>query len=245
MSGLNISRPGLSEGSLASTIVDEIAVGAEAGIWFFMNMKNTICRVIPLILLAGVLGAGSVCAQGRIATVDLRKLFDGYWKTKQADAALKERAADLDKEFKGLRDDFQKGKEDYQKLLAGANDQAVSSEEREKRKKSAETKLKDLKEMEETIVQFERQARTTLDEQRRRMRENILGEVRNVINARAKSAGYTLVLDTAAETGNNTPVVLFANTGENDMTDAVLQQLNAGAPLDATKPAEPKKDEKK
>ena len=194
-------------------------------------------------LLAGVLTVPA-WAQTRIATVDLRKLFDGYWKTKQADSALKDRANDLDKEYKGLRDDYQKLKEEYQKLLADANDQAVSAEERGKRKQAAEAKLKSIKDTEDTVVQFERQARTTLDEQRRRMRDNILTEIRTVVNAKAKSAGFALVVDTAAESGNGTPIVVYTS-GENDLTDGVLTQLNAGAPVEIPKPAEKKRDDLK
>lgn len=205
-------------------------------------MKNWLRKLIPAVLLLGVLN-GTAWAQTRVATVDLRKLFDGYWKTKQADAALKDRAADLDKEYKGLRDDHKKLTEQYQKTLADANDQAVSSEERDKRKKTAEAKLKDIKEAEETIGQFERQARTTLDEQRRRMRDNVLGEIRTTINAKAKSGGYGLVVDTAAESPNATPIFVYSS-GDNDLTQAVLEQLNAGAPVETPKPAE-KKDEKK
>ncbi len=194
-------------------------------------------------VLAGVL-TGSAWAQTRIATVDLRKLFDGYWKTKQADAALKERAADLDKEYKGLRDDYQKSKEEYKKLLADANDQAVAAEERDKRKQAAEAKLKNIKETEETVVQFERQARTTLDEQKRRMRDNIVNEIRIVVNAKAKSAGFGLVVDTTAESITGTPVVIFTS-GENNLTEDVLSQLNAGAPVETTKPTEKTKEEPK
>src|ERR1043166_437891 len=146
-------------------------------------MKRFLRTLIPGVLLLGFLTTPAF-AQSRIATVDLRKLFDNYWKTKQADAALKDRAAELDKEYKGLRDDHKKLTEEYQKTLADANDQAVSSEERDKRKKAAEAKLKDIKEAEETLGQFERQARTTLDEQRRRMRDGVLGEIRKAIDAK-------------------------------------------------------------
>jgi outer membrane protein len=205
-------------------------------------MKNWLRKLIPAMLLVLVLN-GTAWAQTRIATVDLRKLFDGYWKTKQADAALKDRAADLDKEYKGLRDDHKKLTEQYQKTLADANDQAVSSEERDKRKKTAEAKLKDIKDAEETIGQFERQARTTLDEQRRRMRDNVLGEVRKAIDAKAKSGGYGLVVDTAAETANATPIFVYSS-GDNDLTQTVLDQLNATAPVETARPAE-KKEEKK
>ena len=95
----------------------------------------------------------------KIATVDLRKLFDNYWKTKQADANLKDRAGDLDKERKALVEQYQKSQDIYKKLADGANDQAVSSEERSKRKKGAEEELIKLKDIENAVNQFDRQAR--------------------------------------------------------------------------------------
>jgi len=203
------------------------------------------------LLIASIL-SGSALAQGRIATIDLRKVFDNYWKTKQADAALKDRAADMEKEHKNMLEDWKKAKEDYQTLLNSANDQAVSLGERDKRKQAAEDKLKYIKETEETISQYERQARSTLDEQRRRMRDSILVEIRGVLTSRAKSAGYGLVVDTAAESINNTPIILFSNN-DNDVTDDILKQLNAAAPPEPPKteekkdqkPADTKKDEKK
>ena len=205
-------------------------------------MKDWLQKLIPAALLLVVLN-GTACAQTRIGTVDLRKLFDGYWKTKQADAALKERQADLEKEFKGLIDDLKKANDEYQKLLADANDQAVSSQERDKRKKAAETKLKDVKDTQETADQFRRRASTTLEEQKRRMRDNVLGEIRTAINAKAKTGGYALVVDTAAESKDFTPIFVYSSN-ENDLTQAVLEQLNATAPVETAKPSENKEEKK-
>jgi Skp family chaperone for outer membrane proteins len=202
---------------------------------FSVHMMNYFTRrLLPALLLAGLLSSTAL-AQNNIGTIDLRKVFDGYWKTKQADVGLKERAADMEKEHKNMVDDLKKGDDDYKQILASSNDQAVSAEERDKRKKTAESKLKYLTEQKETIVQYERQARTTLDEQRRRMRDNILGEIRTVVNAKSKTAGFALVLDTAAESLNNTPAVLFSS-GSHDITDDILKQLNASAPPDVLKP---------
>ncbi|HZR18185.1 MAG TPA: OmpH family outer membrane protein [Verrucomicrobiae bacterium] len=207
-------------------------------------MMNLSRRLLVGLVLMSLLG-GSALAQTRIATVDLRKVFDGYWKKRQAEAALKDRQTDMEKEDRNMVDDYKKVKDDYQSLLASANDQAVSTEERDKRKNAAEEKLRRMKEMEETIAQYERQARTTIGEQSQRMRSNILTEIRNVVNAKAKTGGYSLVIDTAAETINSTPVFLYAST-ENDITDSVLQQLNATAPADALKADEkPAADDKK
>lgn len=210
-------------------------------------MYKCILRLLLVTVLLFAVG-GEALAQGRIATVDLRKLFDGYWKTKQADAALKDRAAELERDHKAMIEDWKKGREDYQKLLGSANDPAVSTEERDKRKRDAEARLKELKDIEDSVAQFERQARTTLDEQRLRMRSKLLDEIKQILNQRARTAGYSLVLDVSADSANNTPVVLYTNN-DNDLTDSLLQQLNATAPADFGRPpeqvAEPKPDEKK
>jgi len=44
------------------------------------------------------------------------------------------------------------------------------------------------------------------------------------------------VIDSAAETVNQTPVFLYTE-GQDDLTADVLSQLNAGAPIDTTAPA--------
>jgi len=205
-------------------------------------MRLLIRRFIPALLLISLL-SGSAWAQTRIGTIDLRKVFEGYWKKKQAEAQLKDRQADMEKEDKNMLEDYKKMKDDYQTLLTSANDQAASPEERDKRKKSAEDKLKQLKDLEDTIRQYETQARSTLLDQSQRTRSKILDEIRNVVTARAKVAGFSLVIDTASETANATPVVLFTNN-ENDITDVILKELNAGAPTETAKP-EVKPPEKK
>jgi outer membrane protein len=199
-----------------------------------------------LVLL--ICAAGSASAQGKIAIVDLRKVFDEYYKTKAADAQLKDQAADLAKESKAYMEQYQKSSDEYKKLLDEANNQAVSSDEREKRKKAAEGKLVEIKELETTIRQFENTARTTLEEKKRQMRDKILAAIRDIINAKAKAAGYSMVIDTAAESVNQTPVVIY-NNGENDLTAAVLQELNASAPVTLkfdqdrkAQPVDPKKN---
>ena len=181
---------------------------------------------------------GSAWAQNHIATVDLRKLFDNYWKKKQAEAQLQERTADIQREDKNMIDDYKKAKDDYQTLLTSANDQAVSSEERDKRKKAAEDKFKQMKDQEDMITQYERQASTKIGEQRNRMRTSIIDEIRKVVDAKAKAAGYSLVIDIAAESVNTTPIVLYCNN-ESDITDAVLAQLNSTAPADTASSDKP------
>lgn len=189
--------------------------------------------------------AFSANAETKIGLIDLRIVFDKYYKTKQADANLKEEATDLEKQRKEMVEDFRKGEEDWKKLLDKSNDQAVTADDRQKAKQAAEKKLVELKDMEQTVAQFERSSRAKLSEKNRRKRDAILEEIREAVNTKAKAAGYAIVIDTVANSINDTPVVLY-NNGENDLTESILTQLNAGAPpAPKTTEEKPKVDEKK
>jgi outer membrane protein len=207
-------------------------------------MKNIIKTVILTgVLLALVVGTGTVQAQTKIATIDLRKVFDNYYKTKQADTLLKEEAIDLEKERKNMIESYKKHDEEYKALIDKANDQAVSSDERAKIKKTAEQKLTELKETEQAVTEFERSARAKLGEKQRIKRDAIVMEIRGIIDTKAKAAGYSLVVDTAGDSINNTPIILYSN-GENDITEAVLTQLNSTAPVTPAKSDDKKAEEK-
>ncbi len=193
----------------------------------------------PLILALGLLICASAHAEYRIATVDLGRVFTNYWKTKQAQTAIDEHRTDIEKTGKDMLSTFNKAKEDYQKMVDSMNDPAVSSQERDKRKKAADDKLKDLKDQDDALAQFDRASRASLEEQLKRTRDNIVADIRVAVTAKAKTDGYTLVIDTAAQTVNGTPVILYSVPGDNDITDAVIKQINMGAPVDL-----PKSDDK-
>jgi outer membrane protein len=192
-------------------------------------LSRVIRSILPAALLSLLLVPLSTRAEVKIGLIDLKKVFDGYWKTKQADAQLKDRAADLDKARKSMVDDFQKANDEYKRLIEGANDQAISTDERDKRKSAAEKKLLEIKEIEQSIGLFDRNSRENLATQQRRMRDKILDEIKELISTKARAGGFTLIIDTAAETPNQTPVLLFTN-GQNDLTDEILTQLNSTAP---------------
>ena len=84
-------------------------------------MKKTLLLVLSCCVLT--LGAGAAETQ-KIATIDLRKVFDNYWRTKQADAKLKDDAAELEKDRKTMVDQFQKSEVAYRKLVDAASDPA-------------------------------------------------------------------------------------------------------------------------
>ena len=99
-------------------------------------MNVILKQAIWVLLVSALCVLPASAQQQKLATIDLRQVFDNYWKTKQADTALKDKAGDLDGDRKKMIDQYTKLKADYKTALEKANEQAVSAEEREKLKKS-------------------------------------------------------------------------------------------------------------
>lgn len=212
-----------------------------------MTMKFS--RLFSATTLAAVLFAAAPAparADVKIAVVDLKRVFESYWRRDQAEKQLKERAGDFDKMRAQLMEDYKKSNEELKKLVDAAGDQAVSSSERDKRKGEAEKKTVEIRDQENSIRNFDNSSRQTLQEQQNRLRESVLKDIRAVVDEKAKTGGYQLVMDVASQSANFTPIVLYTTlTGTDvDITDAVLKDLNANAPKDAGAPAADAKKDK-
>ncbi len=198
------------------------------------------------ILLCAVLLVMAVPGQAaelKVGIIDLKKVFEGYYKTRLANAALEDEVNGLRKDNKALVEDHTKAVDDYKKAMDEANNQAISADEREKRKKEAEGKLIKINDLRQTIEQFERTAATNLSEKKRITQEKILNEIKEAITAKSKAAGFTLVLDSSSSDPMRLPTILYTS-GENDITAVILDHLNVNAPPDLPK-LDGKKDEKK
>jgi Skp family chaperone for outer membrane proteins len=170
-------------------------------------------------------------AQTKIGTVDLSKVFDGYYRRQQADTQLKDRATDFEKARQGMIEDYEAAKKQFEELRAAASDQALSTEERGNRQSAAERKLLDIQQIQRDVDQFERTSRSTLAEQRRRMMERIVDEIKEVVALKAKAAQLDLVVDIKAVSMAEVPIVLY-DSGANDMTREVLAELNSRRAVD-------------
>jgi len=205
-------------------------------------MKNILRKIVPAVLLLALF-VSSALGQTKVATVDLSQIFDNYWKTKQAQAAVLDLANQLTKDDNKYKDDLKKATDDYQQLLAQADDQAISADERARRKQAAAEKLKQVEERRTAIDLSERQAQATLNQQRQHMSEKIRADIQAAVNAKAKAGGYAIVLNTAPEgisigsANMSVPSSVVFSISEVDLTTVVLKQLNAGAPIDMTAPS--------
>src|SRR5882762_7053385 len=160
-------------------------------------MKTILSRLLLIQVCLVGLALPALAAEPKIATIDLGKVFSDYYKTKLADASIKEEATGLEKDRKAMIDEHQKSMDDYKKALDEANNQAVSADEREKRKKEAEGKMIKINDLRGTIDQFERTAKGNIEEKLRQSRDKILKEIKEIIATKCKSTGMTMVFDSS------------------------------------------------
>jgi outer membrane protein len=165
----------------------------------------------------------------KIATVNLQKVFDKYYKTARMQSGLEQEAEDLQKQRQSMVESAKKLDTGWQKLFDRANDQAISTEERARLKQMADDKLREIKTAERALQEFDRAGTARLDEKKRQRHDDLLMEIRNVLIADAKAGGYTLVLDVSGDSLNTVPVALYT-TGVNDLTTNLITELNANAP---------------
>jgi outer membrane protein len=206
---------------------------------------NRTALTLAAALTASLLSTTAL-AQGKVGVINLTKVFDDFWRTKQADGQIKERLAEFEKMGQSMYDDYKKANEEFGKQIEAANDPALSKEESEKRRKDLDKKRKDIMEMETNIKQFQGNSQRALMEQRGRVRESILRDVRGVLEEKAKAGGYATVLDVSALSANGTPVVIFTTLtgGESDLSDSVAKTLAATAPPETSKSEAPKSESK-
>jgi Skp family chaperone for outer membrane proteins len=208
-------------------------------------MRNKILTCL-LALACLSLCSNSRAAEIKIGIVDMRKVFDAYYKTVEANKAITNELADVKKSIDSMMADAEKTQDALAKANERKNDQSISAEERAKSATVADEKMSELQSMRTDIENFNQRENNRLSEKRRQRIETIVGEIRVDLNALAKKAGYTLVLDKSGETIPGVPTVIYTD-GENDMTDALIKDLNAAAPSTPaadTKPAIPPPDSK-
>jgi len=138
-------------------------------------------KILVLILFAAQVLTTAVYGQEakKIAYVSLNKIFEGYHKTKTADAKLEKEGQQKNKERDAMVDKINKLRDEAQ-LLA--------KETREKKEIEVNDMMRDLKD-------FDRDTRLELQRERDEMMKEIFVEMDVVIKDYAKENNYDLIFD--------------------------------------------------
>lgn len=194
-------------------------------------MKRTalaICATLGL--------AAAAQAQMKIGTVDLNKIFEGYYKTEQAKTTVNTLQNNYNNDRKIKTDDYAKRRDEVVKLRDEANNPALSADIKQQKNLLLQEKGKELLALEREIMEFDRQRRGDIQQQMLRMRNEVVKEITDMVQAIAKQQGFSLVFDRTGQSMAAAPLLVFANEAL-DFSQVVVDQLNAGRPKGAAAPA--------
>jgi len=181
-----------------------------------------------LLCLPGLQSAAPA-ADLKIAVVSMERLFDEYHKTQEANARFKARADEMDIKRKKLLADVKTLKTELEALAAEARDKSLNDAERNKKQAQTEEKYTQARNAEEKLMEFDKSCKQQFANQMRQMQQQIVAEIRGVIQSYIKDRGITLVLDSSGKTMNNVEAVLISDKSF-DITDPILAIINKDSP---------------
>ena len=162
----------------------------------------------------------------KIATVDMSKTFESYWKTTLSNKQIKERETDFNKIEQGMVDDIKLIQEEYSRLVQSAQDPANAASKREEDSKQARLKAAANDRSLRSLTEYRQNKQRTMGEMRARLSKALVDEIKEIISAKAKQGSYDLVVNSAQ---NDAALVLYT-VGKNDLTKEVIEELNKEAP---------------
>lgn len=182
--------------------------------------------VLPIFLLVAALGTATASAQSaKFGTVDMKRVFDSYYKTKDAESKINEARNAAKKELEDRMDMAKKLLEEVKKLDEDIQKPELSKDAKEQKAKIRSDKAAELQNMDREIREFQASREKQLQEQSVRMRAGIVDDINKVVADKVKAENFDFVFDKSGPSLNGVPIVLFSRDSF-DFTDTVITSLN-------------------
>ncbi len=202
-------------------------------------------KYLTLTLAAVIFGfATPAFAQLKVGTVDMNKVFQGYYKTKDAESKINDARAAAKKELDSRIDGYKKLIDEINKLNDELKKTELSNDTKEQKAKTRDEKIKDAQEVEKEINDFRVTREKQLQEQAVRMRNGIVEEINKLIQDKVGGENYDIVFDRSGASLNSVPFLLYAKDSF-DFSQTIIDSLNKSQPAAPVAPAVEKKDAKK
>ena len=174
--------------------------------------------------------ASLAVADLKVATVDLGKAFQAFYKTKESNAKLKEKEDSYRKDLSDMQADYDHMVEEANKLKDAASDPTLSAAAQDEKKKALTAKIQDVQNMNRKLQETNSERSRELQDEEFRRRKEIVDEISKVVTDYSGPQGYDLVLDKSPSASTGVPTVLFNSPKLVDITNEVITKLNATAP---------------
>src|SRR5579871_4693979 len=134
----------------------------------------------------------------KVATVDLSKAFDAYYKTKETEAHLKEKQAEASKELQDKVADYQRIGEEVQGLEKAAHDATLAPSAQADKQKAFNQRAADLQAAGRQIEEFKAERTNELKDEYMRRHKEIVDQISKVVKDYSAPQGFDLVIDSSS-----------------------------------------------
>ena len=204
--------------------------------------KHLITTLLSFILSLAF--AGTACAELKIGTVDMKKIFESYWKTKDAETTMSDTRSRLKRDLDERMEERKKLQDTIEKLNEEIKKPELAQATREKKAKERDDRIGEWQTMMRELQQYQAEKEKQLADQTLRIRNGIVEEILKVVNEKTQKENCDLVFDTSGNSINNVPVVISAKASY-DYTKEVIETLNATRPKGSAEPAKPEEPKSK
>jgi Skp family chaperone for outer membrane proteins len=189
---------------------------------------NNILPLLSALAITVSSGTSVQAADLKVGTIDMKAVFDGYYKTKDAEAKINEARTQAKKELDERLDIFNKAQEEARKLNDEANKPELSEKAKAEKSKALNEKLQALGTLQREVQEFQQTRERQLSEQSVRSRNALLEDLNKVIADKVKAASYDLVIDKSGQSLNAVGILVYSKDSF-DFTSDVIAEVNKGS----------------
>ena len=183
--------------------------------------------VLFLLLLFGVNFSAAASGQ-RIATVNLERTFNSYYRTKIIEEDFAAQSQVYRNYIARQAEQLRRDEELYRQKRDASLNVALAPEERKRREEEVKNIERDLQRRRAELEQYAKERAQALQESANTERRKVIEEIKAEVARRAAIEGYALVLDASGMSLNETSIVLYS-IDSIDITEKVITELNRGA----------------
>jgi outer membrane protein len=194
-----------------------------------MKIRNLLTALAATLLATG---SASAQTQMKIGIVDMKRVFQEYYKTKDAEKKVNEDKSKAKKDLDQRNSTYQKLIDEWNNASKIVQDKLVNAELKQQKKAEADKIASEIKALEREIDEFRRRREQQLQEQVMRMRKGLLDDISQRVEEKAKLDNYDLVFDKSGVSPSGVKFLLHSKDAV-DISNQVLAELNKNAPKES------------
>jgi outer membrane protein len=201
-------------------------------------MKKYIQTLVAAAAISLSASASHAQATPKILVVDLAKIFDTHWKTKEQVAKLQADQAKAQDQASQMQKDGNALVEQFKELDEQSKNPTATAEAKAKAQADAKSKYEEIQQKQSEFKAFAQNAQSTMRQRSQTFKTLMIEEISKAAVDIAKKKGATFLLDKSGPTLAGVSNILYSDPAL-DITDEVVAEMNKDRPASAPAAAAP------